>query len=266
MKSVEGVAFGVVALMGIGLAGSVGAGLVVDTGGVQADARAEALVDGWIEAVGGMESYWALSGATFTLTTEMYDAESGRLRRTRPRYVTVSRSETGEASRIERWEGDDFIQQGFNGQDSLWATMNGEPLGPGDKDYDETIYVARDVVYWISLPYKLKDPGVFLHYDGMDEEGLHQVRVTFGENVGEHDDTWFYAFEEGRAVPVQIAYREEGKDNINLTRWEDLEEVDGYFFAGRRVHFDEQGRITKVLVTSDFDLNPPVEPSVFTDP
>ncbi|NNF26561.1 MAG: hypothetical protein HKN73_04965, partial [Gemmatimonadetes bacterium] len=140
------------------------------------------------------------------------------------------------------------------------------PLGPGDKDYDETIYVARDVVYWISLPYKLKDPGVFLHYDGRDDAGLHLVRVTFGENVGEHDDTWFYTFEEGRAVPVRIAYREEGRDNINLTRWEDLQEVEGYFFAGRRVHFDEQGRITKVLATSDFDLNPGVDPSVFTEP
>ncbi|NNM33863.1 MAG: hypothetical protein HKO53_12390, partial [Gemmatimonadetes bacterium] len=66
--------------------------------------------------------------------------------------------------------------------------------------------------------------------------------------------------------PVRIAYREEGRDNINLTRWEDLQEVEGYFFAGRRVHFDEEGRITKVLATSDFDLNPGVEPSVFTEP
>ena len=266
MRAGAVVAVGVVAVVGVGVAGLAGAGSSGDRSALQGQDMAVALVDGWIEAVGGMESYWTLRSATFTLTTEMYDAESGRLRRTRPRYVTVSRSEAGEASRIERWEGDDFIQQGFNGQDSLWATMNGEPLGPGDKDFDETIYVARDVVYWISLPYKLKDPGVFLHYDGQDEDGLHQVRVTFGEDVGEHDDTWFYSFEEGRAVPVRIAYREEGKDNINLTRWEDLRQVEGYFFAGKRVHFDEQGRITKVLTTSEFDLNPGVEPSVFTEP
>ncbi len=233
---------------------------------VQDNEQAQVLVDRWIDAVGGMERYWALSSARFTLTTEMYDATSGRLRRTRPRYVTVSRSERGEASRIERWEGDDFIQQGFDGGDQVWATMNGEALGPGDKDFDEAIYVARDVVYWISLPYKLKDPGVFLHYDGQDEEGLHQVRVTFGQGVGEHDDTWFYSFEDGRAVPVRIAYREEGRTNLNLTRWEDLQEVEGYFFAGRRVHFDEEGRVTKVLATSDFDLNPAVEESVFRQP
>ena len=69
--------------------------------------------------------------------------------------------------------------------------------------------MSGDVFYWIGLPYKLKDPGVFLHYDGTDDEGLHQVRVTFGEDVGDHDDTWFYAFGEGRAMPVSIGYREE---------------------------------------------------------
>ena len=248
-----------------GLGGTVLAGSQAEDPSSPAEA-AEALIDGWIEAMGGMESYWQLQSARFTLTTEMWDAESGRLRRTRPRYVTIARTEAGEAARIERWEGDDFIQQGFDGDSHVWAVMNGETLDEGDKDYDEAIYVCRDVFYWVSLPYKLKDPGVFLHYDGVDEDGLHQVRVTFGEGIGEHDDTWFYTFQEGRAVPVRVAYREEGKDNINLTQWEDIQEVDGYFFAGRRVHVDEEGRITKILVTSDFQLNPAVDVAGFSAP
>ncbi|MCY3612710.1 MAG: hypothetical protein OXH51_14370 [Gemmatimonadetes bacterium] len=229
------------------------------------DETAEALVDAWIEALGGMETYWKLQSASYTLTTEIWDPTSGRLQRTRPRYVTIARLETGQAARIERWEGNDFIQHGFDGVQQ-WAVMNGETLGPGDKDYDEARYVSGDVFYWIGLPFKLKDPGVFLHYDGTDEDGRHLVRVTFGEGVGDHSDTWFYVFEEGRAMPVSIGYREEGRRNISRTYWEDVQEVDGYVFTGRRVHLNADGRIWKVLVTSDFVLNPEVDPAIFSRP
>ena len=229
------------------------------------DETAEALVDGWIEALGGMETYWKLRSASFTLTTEIRDPESSRLRRTRPRYVTIARLETGQAARIERWEGNDFIQHGFDGV-AEWAVMNGEPLGPGDKDFDEARYVSGDVFYWIGLPFKLRDPGVFLHYDGTDADGRHNVSVTFGEGVGDHSDTWYYTFEEGRAMPVAIGYREDGRQNISRTYWEDIQEVDGYIFTGRRVHINADGKIWKVLVTSDFVLNPAIDPAMFRAP
>ena len=229
------------------------------------DPAAVALVDGWIEALGGMETYWRLRSASYTLTTKIYDPASGRLRRTRPRYVEIARLDTGEAGRIERWEGNDFIQHGFDGR-TEWASMNGEPLSAGDKDWDEARYVASDVFYWIGLPFKLKDPGVFLHHDGTDDEGRQQVRVTFGEGVGDHDDTWFYAFEEGRAMPVSIGYREEGRTNVSRTYWEDVREVDGYVFTGRRVHVNADGAVWKVLETTDFVLNPEVDPQRFRSP
>ena len=233
--------------------------------GAQSHPTAVALVDGWIEALGGMETYWKLQSASYTLTTKMYDPVTGRLRRTRPRYVEIARLPTGEAARIERWEGDDFIQHGFDGQVE-WAVMNGEALAAGDKDWDEARYVASDVFYWIGLPFKLKDPGVFLHHDGTDEEGRQMVRVTFGEGVGDHDDTWFYVFEEGRAMPVSIGYREEGRTNISRTYWEDVRQVDGYPFAGRRVHINADGRVWKVLETSEFVLNPELPVARFRSP
>jgi hypothetical protein len=228
------------------------------------DPAAVERIEAWIDALGGMEPYWNLSTARYTLTTEMYDDQSGRLRRTRPRYVTIARTEAGELARIERWEGDDFIAQGWDGEER-WATLNGEALGPGDMDYDEVTYVASDVNYWIALPWKLTDPGVFLHDDGTDDEGRRVVRVTFGEDVGDHQDTWRYFFEEGRTWPVEIQYVEEGKTSVNRTRWEDIREVDGYIFVGRRVHFNEDG-VTKVLFTHDMEINPEIDPSIFSTP
>ena len=67
-------------------------------------------------------------------------------------------------------------------------------------------------------------------------------------------------------MPVSIGYREEGRANINRTYWEDIRDVDGYVFTGRRVHVNAGGRIWKVLVTSDFVLNPVADPAMFRAP
>ena len=229
------------------------------------DPAADSVVRTWISAVGGLQPYWQLQSARFTLHTELYDPATGRLRKNRPRYVVLARGEGGQRARIERWEDDDFIAHGFDGT-GAWGRMNGETLAPGDKDFDEAAYVAADVNYWIALPYKLADPGVFLHDDGRDEEGRRVVRVTFGEGVGDHQDTWWYLFEDGRTWPVEIRYQEAGRTNLNRLRFEDVRTVDGHTFVGRRVHFDEQGRITKVLRTSDFERNPELGEGVFSAP
>ena len=194
-----------------------------------------------------METYWKLRSATYTLTTEMWDPESGRLRRTRPRYVALARLETGEAARIERWEGNDFIQHGFDGVQE-WAVMNGETLVARRQGLRRgTLRLRRRLLLDFGLPFKLKDPGVFLHYDGTDEEGRHQVRVTFGEGVGDHNDTWYYVFEEGSArcrSPSVTARR--GARTSAAPTGRTSSEVDGYIFTGRRVHVNADGRIWKV--------------------
>lgn len=226
---------------------------------------AEGLVTRWIDSMGGMESWWQLDRARFTLTTEMYDAESGRLRRARPRYVTIEKNAEGLFSRIERWEGDDYIEQGWH-PGGQWAVMNGEPLAEGDKDYDEADYVGGDVQYWIGLPFKLTDPGVNLDDGGTDSQGRRVVRVTFGEGVGDHQDTWHYYFDGPNPWPVQVDYQEAGKTNTNHTRWEDIQQTDGYFYVGRRVHFNEEGQVTKVIRTGDLEVNPDLDRSVFLSP
>ena len=121
--------------------------------------------------------------------------------------------------------------------------MNGTPLVEGERDYDQADYVGGDVNYWIGLPYKLLDPGVNLDSEGVDAEGRHVVRVTFGEGVGDHQDTWRYYFVDGQSAPVLVQYTEAGRTNVNHTRWEDPGFVGDYPFVGRRVHItDDQER------------------------
>ena len=244
---------------------------------------ADSLISLWIDSLGGMETYRNFQSASYTITTLIYDTLSGRVKRTRPRYVWIKKGPYGQETRVERWEGDDFIVQGFNGRDG-WATLNGEFLPDTAKDWRETRYVTGDLFYWPGLPYKLRDDGVFLHYRGMsDRPGAvsradpaeavpsagvakyHAIGVTFGEDVGDHQDTWQYYFEPGEAFPTEVTYVEEGRENINRVIWGETKRVGDlrYPVVVWRDWITPSGKRTKALVVSDFVVNPDVAQSMF---
>ena len=247
---------------------------------------ADSLIGLWIDALGGMDTYHQFQSASYTITTIIYDTLSGRIRRMRPRYVWIKKSPQGQLTRVERWEGNDFIAQGFTGQDH-WATMNDHALSAGDKDWDEVRYVTGDLFYWPGLPYKLRDDGVFLHYRGLSPRpgvrmrtdptapaeteppnGYHAIGVTFGEDVGDHQDAWQYFFKPGESFPTEVTYVEEGKESINRVIWGETEMTGAldYPIVARRNWITESGKRTKALVVSDFVVNPEISQSMFERP
>ena len=141
---------GAVAL--IGALARTSSGSLGQSSSPSSDATAVALMDSWIDAVGGSDHIALMVEARFTLTTEMYDAALGRLRRTRPRYVTIAQQPGVLAARIERWEGDDLIVQMWDGR-AAQAFKNSMPLTSSDRDFQEVEYVAGEVNYWIRLPH-----------------------------------------------------------------------------------------------------------------
>jgi hypothetical protein len=227
--------------------------------------EAQELIDRWVEAIGGMDNYHRVQSVSYTVTTEMYDPESGRLRRTRPRYATIARDASGLYSRVERWEGDDFIQQGWH-PGGQWAFLNGEPLAEGDKDWDEADYVGGDLNYWIFLPYKLNDDGVHLEYSSDDGRGRRLVTVTFGEGIGSSRDTWRYHFEGDRTWPAEVSYQTERGTRPSPMRWTDIGVADGFFYVGSRVYLDPEGRVRMIVRISDVSINPELDPEVFLRP
>jgi hypothetical protein len=273
------------------IAGLVAAGALAATktgaeaAGPPAD-PADSLIGLWIDSVGGMETYERFQSASFTVTTVLYDTLSGRVMRARPRYVWIKQGPHGEETRVERWETIGFIEQGFNGQ-TAWARLEGELLPDTAKDWQEAVYVARDLFYWVGLPFKLRDPGVFLSYKGMTsrpgaefradptspatappENGYHAVSVSFGEGVGEHQDVFTYFFEPGRGTPTEVNYVEEGKTNINRLIWGTTRRASDlrYPYVVRRDHITASGKRTKALVISDFVANPEVPQARFERP
>lgn len=263
-----------------------GPGLVVPSAGAQQDPVADSLIGLWIDSVGGMDTYGRFQSASFTLTTVLYDTSTGRTRRSRPRYVWIKRGPYGEESRIERWESGDLIQQGFNGRDPAWAAVEGEILADTAKDAREALYVSRDVFYWFGLPFKLRDPGVFLTYlgqverpgatfvEGEDPETLspdgtyHAVGVSFGEGVGEHRDVFTYYFTEGRGFPTEVTYVEEGRTSVNRLLWGRTRRAGPikYPYVMRRDWITESGKRTKALVVSEVSINPEIRQERFERP
>jgi hypothetical protein len=252
----------------------------------QADPAADSLIALWIDSVGGMDSYRQFQSASFTVTTELYDTLSGRLKRARPRYVWVKQGPHGEESRIERWETGGIIQQGFNGRDQAWAAVAGVLLPDSAKDAREALYVSRDVFYWIGLPFKLRDPGVRLQYLGLrarpGAEWLehhdpavtprrteyHAVGVSFGVGVGEHRDVFTYYFAPGRGFPTEVTYVEEGRTNVNRVLWGETRRAGElrYPYVVTRTTITQSGKRTKALVVTDVVINPEIPQERFERP
>jgi len=242
------------------------------------DAAADSLVGLWIDSAGGMSTYHGFASASFTVTTTLFDTLSGRAKRTRPRYVWVRKGPHGEEARIERWEGSGLIQQGFNGRDAAWAALEGELLPDTAKDVREALYVSRDVFYWFGLPFKLRDPGVYLSYLGLRERPgevwqgedaptqlYHAVGVSFGEGVGEHQDVFTYYFPPGSGFPYEVTYVEEERTEVNrllwgATGWAGTDPGSDFLYpyVERRDWITASGKRTKTLTISGVVMNPEV--------
>jgi hypothetical protein len=275
-------------LTGFSLLAILTAVLPKPLGAVQANAdpTADSLIGLWIDSVGGMDTYHRFLSASFTVTTELYDTLSGRLKRARPRYMWIKKGPYGEESRIERWETGGIIQQGFNGRDPAWAAVEGNMLPDTAKDSREALYVARDVFYWMGLPFKLRDPGVYLTYVGLTERPgaewnkrddsaarsagtlYHAVEVSFGVGVGEHQDVFTYYFAPGHGFPTELTYVEEGRTNINRMLWGQTQRAGEirYPYVVTRTTITESGKRTKALVVSDVVINPEIPQSKFERP
>lgn len=222
------------------------------------------LVDAWIDAAGGPDAWKQVRDLRYTVTTVWFDSTGTEVRR-RPRYVWGKKRP--QRARIERAEPEGHYVQAHDGRGTIWATLDGAFLPDTTKAVQEVLYVAGDVMYWIGLPYKLRDPGVNLAYIPADSTGQPGVLVTFGEGVGEHSgDRYFYYFQEGSPFPTEVHYIEEGGTNVSRTRWSDFKTAGPITYVGTRTYYDERGTTRKQLLISDVILNPELPDSLFLPP
>jgi hypothetical protein len=225
---------------------------------------ADRLIDNWIDAAGGLDAWRQVDDLRYTVTTVWFDSTGTEVRR-RPRFVWGKKKPV--RARIERDEREGHYVQAHDGRGATWATLDGQRLPATHRAAAEVLYVTGDVMYWIGLPYKLRDPGVRLTYIPPDSTGYAGVMVTFGEGIGLHSgDRYFYYFGEDSPFPVEVHYIEEGGGTVNRTRWSDYQKAGPITYVGTRTYYDEHGVTRKQLLISDVAIDPGVPDSLFLPP
>ncbi|MEE9132291.1 MAG: hypothetical protein V3U13_01905 [Gemmatimonadota bacterium] len=225
---------------------------------------ADQLIDNWIEAAGGSDAWNELENLRYTVTTVWFDSAGSEVRR-RPRFVWGKKNP--QRARIERDEAEGQYVQAHDGLGTAWATLNGELLADTFKAVREVLYVSGDVMYWIGLPYKLRDSGVNLRYIPPDSTGYAGVAVTFGEGIGQHSgDRYFYYFSDDSPFPVEVHYIEQRSTNVNRTKWSDFSQAGPITYVGTRTYYNDLEITRKQLIITDVVINPGIDDSVFQRP
>jgi class 3 adenylate cyclase len=167
---------------------------------VRSDARATAIADRVMQALGGAEAWNATrylrfdfavdsGGKTVASRAHTWDKSTGRYR---------LEAKTKPGPERPRKEGDPFVVlANVNTKDGS-AYLKGRRLeGDEAKSYLDMAYsMWVNDTYWLLMPYKMKDPGVVLTYDGEEKKGAaawDKVVLTF-DNVGltPKDKYWVY--------------------------------------------------------------------------
>lgn len=192
------------------------------------DIRATAVVDGMIEALGGLQNWqqtrflrfdWVVEqeGETVAHVRHLWDRQQGRYR-----VEWTSR------------DGEDIVALFNVNTRHGRAQVNGQPA----RDEDEQKYIDQAYArfindgYWLLMPLKLKDPGVKLQYAGETQlagRTYDLVHVSFGDvglTPGDHYwayinrrthlmDRWAYFLQSYEGTP-----KLENATPWNWTRWE----------------------------------------------
>jgi hypothetical protein len=242
----------------VGLAGLAAAPAAAQ----QRDPRAEALIHRWIDAAGGPRIWDSVRNLRYTITTVWYDS-TGREVRRRPRFVWIKKTADGFRVRVERMEADGKYVQIWNR--GARATLNGNPLPDTARAAREVEYVARDLTYWVGLPWKLRDPGVNL---ALQSDGdVDVVHVTFGAGVGLHDRDrfWYYWRDRNSPFPTEVHYIEQGFTEADRRRYllREPQQLGPGLFFGRRTMLNAHGVAVRDLIMSDVVVNRGIDDRAF---
>jgi hypothetical protein len=230
------------------------------SGSPDSDAKAIAVADQVMQALGGKDRWDHLAGLQWTFQTASGDT-------LRPGRMHVWDKRTG----MHRVEGKTRQGQPFlmihSLKDSLGkAWMNGTAI-EGDslvKLTKRAKSLWTNDTYWMLMPYKLRDPGVHLKYEGESREGgttYDKLALSF-EKVGETpgDRYWVYVNRANHRVEKWDFILQDQSPPPETFTWEGWEQHDGLWFP--TIH--RNGSTT--VYTRDVHTMSEVPPALFAGP
>jgi len=152
---------------------------------------AQELVAGVVEAVGGRDALYALQDVEYEYA---YVGEDGKRDVSLERYVfdgekSWARYLVRKKFALPTMTGE--LVQGYDGKES-WMTLRNE-LVTDPQAMKLADFSRKTNYYWLTMMFKLLDPGLTYESLGrktVDHTDYDLVKVTFGEKVGDAQDTY----------------------------------------------------------------------------
>lgn len=195
------------------------------------DPKAVAVADQVMEALGGKARWDALRGIRWSFIIEVNDTVRADRRHAWDKFSGMHRVEG-----VNRSGQPYCVVHDLNtGRGKAWVA--GAPAG-GDTlqrllDYGKAVWVND--TYWFLMPYKMRDPGVTLGYDGEVKDGdvvYDKIALSFhdvGMTPGDH--YWVYVNRANHRVEKWDMILQDEKPPAVGDTWTGWEEHDGLWFA-----------------------------------
>ncbi len=194
------------------------------------DPKAVAIADQVMKALGGRERWDRLVGVRWSFDVTVNDTVRSSRRHAWDKHSGWHRVEGVNRAGVPFL----YMEQQGGGDGMAW--MNSNPI-EGDslaKLVKRAKLMWTNDTYWFLMPYKLRDPGVTLKYDGAVEEGpatYDKIALSFdqvGETPGDH--YWVYVNRKNHRVERWDYILQEQKPPAETWTWEGWEEHDGLWF------------------------------------
>lgn len=154
-------------------------------------------------------------------------------------------SKSGSFDVVTRRQGDSFDHRIVESQDGvlrvhrqtnseLTLTEDGEAVEIGENDVARALSYVNQRLYFLFLPYKLNDPGVYkedLGLETWDGRQLHKVRVSFqADSSAGAESEYMYWFDPETSRLAQFAYDYSGGTGLRFRKLFNYREVGGVLF------------------------------------
>lgn len=248
----------IVSLSAMMVASALGA---PSAGAQTADAKAQALADRVMQALGGGDAWNKTHYLRFDFAVDRGGKNVTRRSHTWDKWTGRYRLEATTR------EGEPFVVLlNINTRDGRAWLKGSELSGEEARKYLEQGYAAWvNDTYWLLMPYKMKDPGVSLALDGEEKKGAlvwDKLRLTF-DNVGltPKDKYWAYVNRKtGLVDRWDYVLKGENKPPTTFT-WQNWRKYGNVMLAddrrnpadGTRIYFpvlDVPGSVPEALFTT----------------
>ena len=156
--------------------------------------EAQKLVNKTITHYGGMKNWESKKSLSYVKTIQSYDSMGGLIR-------TVAQSHKYQLKPSFKanmsWEQDGNKHEIVNNGNQSWKLVNGK-IQEDKASVDNAWNSSFGSHYMVSMPFKLKDPGTILNYEGVDTLSnnriVHKLKVDYEKRAGSCGGmhTWNY--------------------------------------------------------------------------